>query len=158
MTESDAAGTTSRSIAVAVEAQRIIFRSLLGSTASAWMQLELPIGQLRTLMTLATQEPLTVSALAERLHVGKSAASVLADRLVQQGYVARSEDLADRRRAVLALTPAGSELVTALGHGAVQSRFLGWLEQMPEGDLTALTRGLQALAAIAARDRYGVEP
>jgi DNA-binding MarR family transcriptional regulator len=130
----------------------------LGATVPDWIQLELPIGQVKTLMALAGHERLNVSALAELLRIGKPAASILVDRLVQQAYVARTEDPEDRRRTLLALTPAGSDLVATLRQGAGESRFARWLEQMDEGDLAALTRGLQALATIAAREGASAAP
>lgn len=139
------------SFEAALAAQRAIIQAMMGATVPDWIQLELPIGQLKALMALAVQERQNVSGLAELLRIGKPAASILVDRLVQQGYVARTEDPGDRRRTLLALTPAGSELVSTLHQGAGERRFANWLEQMEVDDLAALTRGLQALAAIAAR-------
>lgn len=149
MTSAERARDPSPLIVAAMAAQRLIFRTLLGETIPAWTQLDLSIGQLKTLMTLAVQQPLTVSALAEQLGLGKSATSILVDRLVHLGYVARTEDPSDRRRVALALTAAGDELVVTLRQGAGENRYVRWLEQMTTDDLAALTRGLEALAAIA---------
>lgn len=139
-------------VAAALAAQNAIVRCLHTTTIPDWIQLDLSIGQLKTLMSLDSEQTLNVTALAELLRIGKPAASILVDRLVQLGYVSRAEDRGDRRRTLLTLAPAGAELVALLRQGAGQGRFARWLEQLDAVDLAALTRGLQALAAIAARE------
>jgi DNA-binding MarR family transcriptional regulator len=158
MTFSDTSTARSPAIEDALAAQRSIFRTLLGATVPDWIQLELTIGQLKTLMAIFAQQRLNVTALAELLRIGKPAASILVDRLVQLGYVARTEDPADRRRTLLTLTLTGSELVATLRQGAGENRFVRWLEQMESNDLAALARGLRALAAVAARENAGNAP
>jgi len=61
------------------------------------------------LRAVAAEQP-TVSRLAELLGVTKQGASRLADDMVTLGYLERNEDPADRRRARLALTPAGERI------------------------------------------------
>jgi DNA-binding MarR family transcriptional regulator len=106
------------------------------------------MGQLRTLMALAADGSMTVSAMAERLGIAKPTASILIDRLVHIGDAVRSEDPEDRRRTLVALTPAGVALVARLRNGQSE-RFERWLAAMRPDDLAALTQGMQALAAIA---------
>ena len=48
-----------------------------------------------------------VSAIADQMRLAQSAASVLVQRLVDQGLLARTSDPDDRRAVRLALTPAG---------------------------------------------------
>ena len=133
-----------------VAAQRSIAHSMFQASMPDWIQLDLTMGQLRTLMALAADGPLTVSALAERLAIAKPTASILIDRLVQAGDADRTEDPEDRRRTLVALTPAGRELVARLRDGKSE-RFERWLAAMQPDDLAALTCGMQALAAIAGR-------
>jgi MarR family transcriptional regulator, organic hydroperoxide resistance regulator len=158
MTLAEDPATRTALIEAARAAMQSIFRSSLGISLPDWIQLELPIGQVKTLMAVSAQEGLNVSALAELLRIGKPAASILVDRLVQQGYVERTEDSEDRRRTLLALTSAGNELVATLRQGAGESHFVRWLEQMDAGDLAALTRGLRALAAIAIKESGTAPP
>jgi DNA-binding MarR family transcriptional regulator len=148
-TSTSATSATSADIEAARTAQLSIVQALMQATTPDWIQLELSIGQLKALMALASQQPLTVGGLAELLHIGKSAASILVDQLVQQGHAARTEDAEDRRRTLVKLTPSGSELVATLHQGARERLFVEWLEQLAPEDLAALARGLQALAAIA---------
>ncbi len=137
-------------IAAIVAAQRTIAHSMFQASAPDWIQLDLTMGQLRTLMALAADGPLTVSALAERLAIAKPTASILIDHLVQVGDATRTEDPDDRRRTLVALTSTGDELVARLRQGKAE-RFERWLAAMQPDDLAALTRGMRALAAIAGR-------
>ena len=137
-------------IAAIVAAQRSIAHSMFQTSIPDWIQLDLTMGQLRTLMALAADGPMTVSALAETLAIAKPTASILIDRLVQAGDADRTEDQGDRRRTLVALTPAGVALVARLRQGK-SDRYERWLAAMHPDDLAALTQGMQALAAIAVR-------
>jgi DNA-binding MarR family transcriptional regulator len=133
-----------------VDAQHRITHSMFRSSLPDWIQLDLTMGQLRALMALAGDGPMTVSALAERLAIAKPTASILIDRLVQAGDANRTEDSGDRRRTLVALTAAGEQLAERLRHGKSE-RFERWLAAMQPDDLAALTRGMRALAAVAER-------
>jgi DNA-binding MarR family transcriptional regulator len=136
------------SIAAILAAQRSIVHSMFQSSMPDWIQLDLTMGQLRTLMALAADAPMTVSQLADKLAISKPTASILIDRLVQAGDADRTEDQGDRRRTLVALTSAGVALVARLREGK-SDRYERWLAAMPSEDLAALRQGMQALAAIA---------
>jgi DNA-binding MarR family transcriptional regulator len=143
-------------ISAILAAQRSIAHSMFQTSIPDWIQLDLTMGQLRTLMALAADGPMTVSALAEKLAISKPTASILIDRLVQAGDADRTEDPDDRRRTLVALTPAGVALVARLRQGK-SDRYERWLAAMRPEDLAALTKGMRALAAIAERgDQSGV--
>jgi len=138
-----------------LEAQRAIYKAVLGLNSDEWLSLDLSMGQLKALVTLTARHGMTVSEVAEALGVGKPAASMLVDRLTQHGYVARHEDPDDRRRTVVTPTEAGEELVTRLRQSGGEQAMERWIRQMAPDDLAALTRGVRALAAIIARDTDG---
>jgi len=138
----------SEAIAAILAAQRSVARCMFQTSIPEWTQLDLTMGQLRTLMALAADGPMTVSALAEKLGIAKPTASILIDRLVQIGDADRSEDPEDRRRTLVTLTTAGVALVARLRNGRSE-RFERWLAAMRPEDLAALTQGMQALADIA---------
>src|SRR5260370_6927354 len=96
----------------ALAAYRQVHRALLTSTASKWRNLDLSMQQLRAMYFLRDEEEMSVGRLAELFGIGLPAASLLADRLVRSGYVERRDDPADRRRALLTLTPVRLRLVT----------------------------------------------
>lgn len=153
----DDASPVREAIAAIVAAQHSIAQSMFQASIPDWMQLDLTMGQLRTLMALAADGPMTVSALADRLSIARPTASILIDRLVQEGNAARSEDSDDRRRTLVALTAAGGELVARLRQGK-SGCYEHWLAALHPDDLAALTQGMQALAAIAARGDFNGVP
>src|SRR5215467_654715 len=144
----DDASPVREAIAAIVSAQQRVAHRMFQASIPDWIQLDLTMGQLRTLMALAADAPMTVSQLADRLAISKPTASILIDRLVQAGDADRTEDQGDRRRTLVALTPAGVALVARLREGK-SDRYERWLAAMRAEDLAALTKGMQALAAIA---------
>ena len=135
-----------------LQAQKSISHELFRTTMPEWIHLNLTMGQLKTLMALASQQALNVSTLAETLNTSKPTASILVDQLVQRGYVARTEDAEDRRRTLLTLSQQGNDLVAELRQSDPKGRMVQWMTMMDPDDLAALTRGLQALAAIVQRE------
>ena len=71
----------------------------------------LSMTQLSTLFRLYHQKYCGVSDLSDHLGVTSAAASQMIDRLVQQGLLARNENVADRRIRQITLTPRGEQLV-----------------------------------------------
>lgn len=131
----------------AMQAQREIGHALHAAADPAWLHLDLTMAQLKALFVLA-DDALTVGQLADTLGIGKPAASILVERLVQLGLVARTEDAQDRRRALVSLTAEGADLATRLRQGG-RDRLRFWLDQLSADDLDALVQGLQALVSIA---------
>ena len=133
----------------AIHAQRAVFRAMHASAEPSWLRLDLTMSQVKGLFALANGGPLTIGALGGALGIGRPGASLLVDRLVQLGLVERAEDPADRRRALARLTGRGEELVLGLRQGR-RERLRGWLAQLSDADLAALSRGLRAMAAVVA--------
>lgn len=138
----------------ALEAHRAVARAIHDKTSPGWDHLELTMGQLKAMMALSTIGAVNVGGLAERLELSKPTTSILVDRLVQLGYVERTEDAEDRRRTLVALTTKGNELVAQLQQSGGR-RMAQWLARLAPADLDALTRGLRALAAAVEHDAGG---
>jgi len=153
METSEASSPQADAIQAAIALRRAIERRMADSQVTEWISLELTMGQVKAMMALAREaaQGLNVSALAEALRVGKPAASILVDQLVQQGYAERTEDHDDRRRTLVALTPRARDLVERLRQGSYES-FTRWLAALRADDLAALTRGLRALLAASEAD------
>ena len=64
-------------------------------------------GQDETILALQPDEPVTVSALADKLAVRPSTVSKMLDRLVVRKLVERTADRRDLRRTVIRITPEG---------------------------------------------------
>ena len=116
---------------------------------SEWLSLDLGMGQLKAIMVLAKQQ-LTVGGLARAMNLSESSASLLVDKLVTRGLAARETDPADRRRTLVLASEEGVLLVERLRRSRWE-QFAGWLEQLDEPDLWALTQGLDALSEVIER-------
>ena len=122
---------------------RAMMHRFKASSAGAWMEIDITLPQLRTLLILAEEGPLVIGQIAQRLGVGLSTGGHLVDRLVQAGLAERTEDSEDRRRTLARLTPQGEELHSRLLNRVQHIQTL--IQKLDEDDLAALLQGLQAL-------------
>src|SRR6266699_3007469 len=104
---------TKARVGPAYEAQKFFFE--LGmvqrmKTGAKLAELGLSFSQAHALRLLDPDEPMPMSALAERLFCDASNVTGIADRLESRGLVERRSADGDRRVKVLALTRAGVEL------------------------------------------------
>jgi len=136
----------------AIEDLRLVNSELQRVSLPIWLDLDLPMAQLKALVAIATAERVSVTGLARTLSVGEPAASQIVEQLVRRGYAARTPDPADRRRVVVTVTPPGSHLVAELTQG--RRHVVGqWLSAMKDEDVEALARGLRALASAIADEQ-----
>ena len=129
-----------------VEEYRAMMHRFKASSAGAWMEVDLTLPQLRTLLILAEEGPLIIGQIAQRLGIGLSTGGHLVDRLVQAGLAERMEDSEDRRRTLARLTPKGEELYTRLLNRVQHIQTL--IQKLDADDLAALLQGLRALNRI----------
>ena len=93
------------------EAQRLFFEIGMAQrqrAGAALGELGLSFSQAHALRLLDTEEPMPMSALAERLFCDASNVTGIADRLESRGLIERQSPEGDRRVKGLVLTPAGS--------------------------------------------------
>ena len=130
---------------------RELGRALRTTVGSAWMDMDLTIAQLRTLLILAEEGPLVIGQIAQYLGIGLSTGGHLVDRLVQAGLAERAEDTGDRRRTLARLTPSGEDLYGCLLNRVQHMQAL--IHKLNEDDLAALLQGIRALnRAVADRE------
>jgi DNA-binding MarR family transcriptional regulator len=122
---------------------RTLTSTLKATAGTVWMEIDLTIAQLRTLLVLAEEGPLVIGQIAQRLGIGLSTGGHLVDRLVQAGLAERAEDAGDRRRTLARLTPKGEDLYARLLNHPLQMQTL--IQKVDDADLAALLQGLQAL-------------
>src|SRR3954467_4444944 len=94
----------------------------------------------------APDRRLRMSQLASRVLLSKSGVTRLIDRLVADGYVARSQCSTDARGAEAVLTPEGLERLRAAATThlrGIETYFLGALD---EADLPALRRSMDSVS------------
>lgn len=90
----------------------------------------LTIPQLVCLRTLATKGALTASELAHAVDLSQATVTGIVDRLVRRDLVTRERSKVDRRRVVVEITDAGSQLLHS-SPSPLQERFLSRLAELP---------------------------
>jgi DNA-binding MarR family transcriptional regulator len=92
----------------ALEAVYEIVMATTHQAEPALAELGLTMSTAYALWAIDPDEPApTMKVLAQRLRCNASSLTFISDRLVERGYINRTEDPANRRFRVLSLTPAG---------------------------------------------------
>ena len=133
-----------------LQAQRTVIRTL-HETSTSWLELNVSMAQLKTLIVLNDEGPLPVGQVGCRMGVTLPTASYQVERLVRKGLVERVQDVDDRRRTLVHLTDKSRELVRSLRQGRADL-MRSWINQLSPGDVAALEQGLRALASVARTD------
>lgn len=99
---------------------------------------------LATLRRAGSSGGMTAGTLARSSMVTSGAVTNRLDRLVAKGYVTRELDPANRRTVIVALTPAGRDLIdrAVVAHVENERRILAALDQDQQDDLAATLRTL----------------
>ena len=98
----------------------LVYQRSAGATLAIMNESSLTLPQLVTLQQLRHAGPLSVSAIAERLHLSMPATSHLVERLVRAGFATRREHETDRRRRHVQLSPAGERLLNRLSRSRAE--------------------------------------
>jgi DNA-binding MarR family transcriptional regulator len=126
----------------------LLAKTFQADVAPIVLELDLSMAQVKILFILATENPVTVGIVADKLGIGFPTASYQVDKVVQAGLVCRAEDANDRRRTLVFLTPTGEELVQRLGRGR-KERLCEWLNQLNVAERQSLLVGLKAMVRVA---------
>ncbi|TMQ97842.1 MarR family transcriptional regulator [Actinomadura soli] len=122
---------------------RIVEREL----KSLFSEFGLERGEFDVLATLrrgGASDGMTAGMLARSSMVTSGAVTNRLDRLVAKGYITREIDPANRRAVIVALTPAGRDLIdrAVAAHLDNERRILAALDQDRQDDLAAALRAL----------------
>jgi DNA-binding MarR family transcriptional regulator len=109
---------------------------------------DLPISQMRCLMTVAFDPGRKMQELAEKLGVQRPALSQLVDKLVRRGLLERRADPTDRRVVRLHLTETAHSAVLR-GHRAHEARSTAAVRRLDEDAFAQVIAGLGLLADAA---------
>jgi DNA-binding MarR family transcriptional regulator len=130
-----------------LDALRAVGRQLRMADREAEQLVGLHPAQLHTLQRLAEHPASSLAELAERTHTDPSSASVVVQRLVERGLVARREAAYDRRRIELDITAAGRTLLRRAPAGT-SDRLAAAAAELGPTRAAALARGLRALSQV----------
>ncbi len=109
-----------------------------------WLDLNLTIGQLKSLFFIESEGSTNVKKLANALGVTPPDVTRIVDRLVKQGLVNRRENPEDRRMLLLQATEKGGALLARLRENKI-THLSHILEHLSTEELTRLAQGLTAL-------------
>ncbi len=142
----------SRENAEIMDALRRLVRFLRLGTRAAEASTGVSSAQLFVLQRLESSPASSIAELAERTLTDASSVSTVIAKLVARGLVSRRTSPEDRRRASIALTARGRQLLTRAPELA-QVRLLEALDRMPDEERAALGRTLVAWVHGAGADR-----
>jgi DNA-binding MarR family transcriptional regulator len=100
--------------------------------------------QIFVLHELSRESPLSVNELAGRTATDQSTVSVVVNKLVTKGYVARTRSGSDARRAELALTPKGRLIVRRLPP-PIQHLLVAGVRRLPPSRMRDLADTLEEI-------------
>lgn len=118
----------------------------------AWMDLNLTIGQLKSLFFIDSEGSTNFRKLANALGVTPPDVTRIVDRLVEQGLVTRRENPEDRRMQLLQATKKGRLLLARLRENKT-THLYRILTHLSTEELTTVAQGLRALVKAAGLQR-----
>jgi DNA-binding MarR family transcriptional regulator len=126
----------------------LISRAFFAEVESQW---GITLPEWRVVLTLMHQPGASAMEITELWGMDKMAVSRAARRLEHEGYVARTQDAADRRRFTLALTAKGKRLYRQIEPGAT-ARYRAILADLSHAErdtvLNALHRMIERIGAL----------
>ena len=131
-----------------INLQRQLGRMQRRHEQDAWLELNLSIGQVKSLFFIAAQGTTNFSKLAEALGVTPPNVTGMVNRLVEKGLISRQENPDNRRMLMLRVTEKGEALITTLRERAV-SQISGILENLSIEELDTVARGLSLLVRVS---------
>ncbi len=124
----------------------VIAKALFSAISDLGNDLGLTPAQVKVLLQLGSRQQMTVGEIATALSCSMPAASELVDRLVDAGHLLRASDPADRRRVLIAPTPASQRISAHLCElREAQVRYA--LEQLEPEERPTFIKSLEALVA-----------
>ena len=124
----------------------VIAKALFSAISSLGNAYGLTPAQVKVLLQLGTRRQMTVGEIAAALTCSMPAASEIVDRLVDAGHLVRASDPADRRRVLVAATPATERISTHLRElREAQVRYA--LDQLEPEERPIFIKSLEALVA-----------
>jgi DNA-binding MarR family transcriptional regulator len=124
----------------------VITRALFSAISDLGNAFGLTPAQVKVLLQLGMRRQMTVGEIAAALSCSMPAASELVDRLVDAGHLLRASDPADRRRVLIAATPASERISTHL-HELREAQIRYALEQLEPEERPTFIKSLEALVA-----------
>jgi DNA-binding MarR family transcriptional regulator len=124
----------------------VIAKALFSAISALGNAHGLTPAQVKVLLQLGSRRQMTVGEIATALDCSMPAASELVDRLVDAGHLLRASDPADRRRVLVAATPASERISTDLCE-LRKAQVRHALDQLEPEERPIFIKSLEALIA-----------
>jgi DNA-binding MarR family transcriptional regulator len=125
----------------------MLFRAMHSQATHYWVNLDLSLAQIKTLVALGDLGAPTIGEIATALGVSQPTASHLVERLVQSDLARREEDVHNRRRTLVQLTPQGEEMLgNLMGYLGLTGTLVAHLSALADEELTTCVRGMSILS------------
>ena len=110
--------------------------------AAEWKSLAgtMPRGQFFNLMLVRFILPCNLGRIMEVTGLTSAGASIFVDKLVQQGYLTRTDDPGDRRNVRIGVTPKGRELLNSV-ETRLNAYITAYFDTCTEEELADIGRG-----------------
>jgi DNA-binding MarR family transcriptional regulator len=132
----------------------VIANALFSAISDLGNAFGLTPAQVKVLLQLGTRQQMTVGEIATALSCSMPAASELVDRLVDAGHLVRASDPADRRRVLIAPTPASRQIGIHLRElREAQVRYA--LDQLAPEERPTFIKSLEALVTGLTHTKQG---
>ena len=118
---------------------------------------ELTVPQFRSLIFFQNNPGVALSQAAEHLGLALPSTSKLVETLVMRGFLTRADSAQDRRRVVITLTPAGSQVLATAKNSAIAA-FTRKLDSLSATELDVLFAVLGSLQSIIGEHDTEPEP
>jgi DNA-binding MarR family transcriptional regulator len=125
----------------------VISKNIQQRGITTWIDLDLTMSQLKSLLYINYQENVCIKDLSKILNIAQPNVTTLIDYLVKQELVTRAENLEDRRKLVLRTTPKAKKLISGL-RDSLWIEISGQLMQLSLEHLEMLGKGLKPLAEV----------
>ncbi len=137
----------------AVDEQVLLIRNTVDQARpDSWIDLNLTISQLKSLMYIDYHTNVSVKDLAGVLKMAQPNTTKLADLLIKKGLVSRKENPRDRRLLLLNTTAKGKKLLTTL-RNSYAGELSNYLKLLSPEQLLSLYDGLAPLTKILQEKR-----
>ena len=121
-----------------------LFRELLPTVPKEFLEMDITMPQLKTLLLLFLNGPTRMSDLALGLGVTLAAATGLVDRMVERGIIIRQSQPEDRRVVLCQLSDSGHTMVSRLWESS-KNRSRELLETLDTAKLETFSQILEAM-------------
>src|SRR5215217_6798809 len=131
-------------IEAGVQLLPVISKALFSAISDLGNTFGLTPAQVKVLLQLGTRRQMTIGEIATALSCSMPAASELVDRLVGAGHLLRASDPGDRRRVLIAPTPA-SQRISAHLRELREAQVRCALDQLEPEERPTFIKSLEAL-------------